>query len=150
MVVIISVYDKNYERVGFLSNESENGIPFEKDVLTTTIDSGVYTLKMEIPKTSKKTSILQEGHYLEIYTMNGKQLLMMIARTTEDRGRREIFCEDGNIQALNNYAGAIEKTEVPQEIDYYVNHTLEGTGYSLKTNQSTEPKILEFTSTNVY
>ena len=61
-----------------------------------------------------------------------KQLLMMIARSTENRGQREIFCEDGNIQALNNYAGAIETPVSPQEIDYYVNHTLEGTGYKLK------------------
>lgn len=146
MVIIISVYDKNYKRIGFLSNESERGISFEKDVLATTIDSGVYTLSMTIPKITPAAAILEEGNYIEIYTMQGKQLLMMIVRSVEDRGQRQIFCEDGNIQALNNYASAIETPTSPQEIDYYINHTLEGTGYSLKTNQSTEPKLLEFTS----
>ena len=146
MVVIISIYDKNYKRIGFLSNESEKGISFEKDVLTTTIDSGVYTLSMTIPKITPDASLLQEGNYIEMYTQQGKQLLMMIVRSTENRGQRDIFCEDGNIQALNNYAGAIETPVSPQEIDYYINHTLEGTGYELKTNQSTEPKIIEFTS----
>lgn len=146
MVVIISIYDKNYKRIGFLSNESEKGISFEKDVLTTTIDSGVYTLSMTIPKITPDASLLQEGNYIEMYTQQGKQLLMMIVRSTENRGQRDIFCEDGNIQALNNYAGAIESPTSPQEIDYYISHTLEGTGYELKTNQSTEPKIIEFTS----
>ena len=84
MVVIISIYDKDYRRVGFLSNESENGIPFEQDVLTTTIESGVYTLSLSIPKITPKTDLLQEGHFLEIYTPQGKQLLMMIVRTTTD------------------------------------------------------------------
>lgn len=70
----------------------------------------------------------------------------MIVRTTEDRGRKEIFCEDGNIQQLNSYALAIETPKSPQEVDYYMNHTLEGTGYSIKNNQSSEPKILSFTS----
>lgn len=143
---MISVYDKNYIRVGFLSNEDENGIPFDKDELTTTIDSAVYTLKMEIPKTTAKTHILEEGNFLEIRTPQQKQLLMMIVRTTEDRGRKEIFCEDGNIQQLNSYALAIETPKSPQEVDYYMNHTLEGTGYSIKNNQSSEPKILSFTS----
>lgn len=146
MVVIISIYDKNYKRIGFLSNESERGISFEKDVLTTTIDSGVYTLAMTIPKITPDVALLEEGCYIEMYTQNGKQLLMMIARSTENRGQREIFCEDGNIQALNNYAGAIETPVSPQEIDYYVNHTLEGTGYKLKINESTEQKTIEFTS----
>lgn len=146
MVVIISIYDKDYKRIGFLSNESENGIPFEADVLTTTIESGVYTLQLNIPKITPKTHLLQEGHFLEIYTPQGKQLLMMIVRTRTDRGVKEIFCEDGNIQALNNYAVAIETPATEQSIDYYVNHTLQGTGYELKTNQSDTQKILSFTS----
>lgn len=139
-----SIYNNKFERVGIMSNEAENGIKYEDDELTTTINDGTYMLTFKSPKTTHKVSTLAPGNYIETYTPQGKQLLLSITDIDEEGTEKIITCEDTTIQALNSYVDAMETPKSPQRIDYYINHALERSGLEILASESTEALLLDF------
>lgn len=129
-----------------MSADSPNGISYYDDQLTTTIESGVYTLTFKVPKNTPRTTALAIGTYIETHTMHGKQLLLVITSIVENRIEKTIYCEDTTIQVLNSFVEGLETPLTPQRIDYYMNPTLKGTGLELRSNESTKELILELTS----
>ena len=128
---MISIYNRHYERIAFLSNEAENGIHFKDDSLTTTIPTGVYTFEFTVMKDTPDVSALEGGNYVELYTPQGKQLLLTIREVIETRYEKTIYCEDSTLNALNTFVDATEPTISPQGIEYYINHVIDNTTYTI-------------------
>lgn len=147
MVVIKSIYDKKYNRIGYLSNDSEDGIHYMQDQLSTSIESGMYDLSFLVPKTTPKVNLLQVGNYIETFTHTGKHLLLRIMEVApETRDELHITCLDTSIYATNSYVDPIKQPDEPESLDYYAKHALESTGVELKTIESNRALKLEFSS----
>lgn len=141
---MMSVYDKNYQRIGLFSNESPHGLHYSDDQLSTSINSGVYTLDLKIPKDTPENDIIQPGNYIERYTRHGKQLLLGISSVDETRMEKIIYAEDTNILVMNGFVDGINAPTSPQHMDYYLKHTLEGTEYTIGNIETEETVRLEF------
>lgn len=141
---MISIYNRHYERIAFLSNEAENGIHFKDDSLTTTIPTGVYTFEFTVMKDTPDASALEGGNYVELHTPQGKQLLLTIREVIETRYEKTIYCEDSTLNALNTYVDATEPTVSPQGIEYYINHVIDRTTYSIGNVESDKALIIDF------
>lgn len=144
MVKLIHVYNNKYERIGSISNDTEKGIMYYDDVLTTSIDSALYTFEFKIPKTNTRNSIIAVGNLIEEFTPEGKQTLQVITSIKENTNDKTVFCEDASINMLNGYVDAIEPPKTNEAISYYVNHIIENTGWNLGLVQSEETLKLEF------
>lgn len=141
---MLSVYDRQYKRTTYLSNEAERGVHYFDDQLTTTIPNGLYTLDLKIPKNTPLTAGINIGYYIEDRTPQGKQLLLAIMSIDEDRNAKNIYCVDSSVQALNSYVDEIEPPTAPEQAEYYLNHTLEKSDLVLLKVESNESKVLKF------
>lgn len=137
------VYNRKFEQIAFLSNDVPKGIQYEDDELTTSVDTGVYTLQFKLLK-SADLSALSVGNYLSTYTPQGKLLFLTITDIDEDAVQKSILCEDTAINVLNSFVGSIQKPTAPEQLEYYVKHALEGSNIKIKEVQDATPQQLEF------
>ena len=142
-----AIYNNKYQRIGWLSNESENGIHFEDDQLETSIEQGLYSYKFNVPKDTPKTGLLSRGNLIETRTIQGKPLLMTIMEVVENRHDKTVYCMDTNIIALNSHVDGIEAPNAPESLDYYVNHALQNSDFIIRENESDQTLKVEFSST---
>ena len=141
------IFDKKYNAIGYLSNDAENGIWYGNDQLETSIDSGLYTFRFTVPKTTPRVNLLALGNYIETFTHNGKHLLLRIMSIEpENRNELVVMCEDSTIQATNSFVDAITAPIEPESIDYYAIQALERTDIQIKSIETNTPLKLEFSS----
>lgn len=140
----IEILDRSFRRLAFIDNDLEEGIHFVDDNLSTSIESGVYILEMEIPKDTPLTRHVTEGNYITFINRNNLRVLLTITKATDNRNTISIYCEDTSLNLINKVVGKIEEPAQPQNIDFYINHGLENTGWSIGFNESKKKKKLEF------
>src|SRR5699024_10793486 len=132
----IEILDRSFRRLAFIDNDLEEGIHFVDDNLSTSIESGVYILEMEIPKDTPLTRHVTEGNYITFINRNNLRVLLTITKATDNRNTISIYCEDTSLNLINKVVGKIEEPAQPQNIDFYINHGLENTGWSIGFNES--------------
>lgn len=137
------IYNRKFEQIAFISNDTPNGINYEDDELTTSVETGVYTLQIKFPK-SADLKPLAVGNYLSTYTPQNKLLFLTITDIDEDAIQKSILCEDTAINVLNSYVDAIQKPTAPEQLEYYAKHALEGSGIQVKEVQEVSPQLVEF------
>lgn len=141
---MLSVYDRQYKRTTYMSNEAERGVHYYHDELTTSIPDGLYTLDLKIPKNTPLTAGINIGYYIESRTPQGKQLLLSIISIEEDREAKNIYCVDSSVHALNSYVEEIEAPLAPERAEYYLNHALANSDLELVKVESNEAKVVDF------
>lgn len=145
--MIPQIFNRQYQRIGLMGLTSPEGVHFYDDELTTTIDTGMYTLKFKVPKTSPSVSVLDVGNFIWTENHVGEKLLLTITSIEENREVKSISCEDTSINLLNTYVEAFEAPVADQRLDYYMDATLEGTGWVVNKNESGDKVLrLEFSS----
>lgn len=140
----IEVLDRSFKRLAFIDNSLEEGLHFTDDALTTSIDSGLYSLEMEIPKDTHLVKHIKYGNYITFLNKDGVRLLLTIMKVNENRNFIDMFCEDTSINLINKVVGPIKAPGKPEGIEYYLNIGLKDTGWAIGNNESTDAKILEF------
>lgn len=145
----IEILDRHFNRLCWMSNESEQGLHFYADKLTTSIDSGVYTLEFRVPKRiadvkrNKKMSYLKENNFIRFRNRQDVSILMTINNIVEDGDEKHVYAEDVTISLINSLIDTMETPQEPQSIEYYLIPALNKTGISLGINESDEKRILE-------
>ena len=135
-----------------MSNETNKGLHYNSDALSTLINTGVYTLEFRVPKRiqdlghADKIRHLKEGNYLRFQNRQNIPLLMTIMSITENPDEKIIYAEDTSIALINTIVHGIEPTETAHRIDYYLNETLRITGFTIGRNESTDALVLDFSS----
>ena len=135
-----------YKRTAYLSNDTEKGIHYQDDKLTTSIPDGIYTLSLKIPKDTPLVGAIDVGYYIETRTRQGKLLLMAITEMDEDSKYKNIYCVDSSILVVNNFIEAIEEPTTAEQAEYYVQHALKNSDVELKVVASTEAKLVKYGS----
>lgn len=141
----IQVLDRSFKRLAFIDNSIENGIHFIDDSLSTSIETGLYTLDMEIPKDTHQVKYISEGNYITFLNRHNVRILLTIMKVTENRDSILIFCEDTSINLINKIVEDFPMPSTAKGVEYYLNLGLKDTGWSIGTNDSTTTKKLEFT-----
>ena len=141
----IQVLDRSFKRLAFIDNSIENGIHFIDDNLSTSIETGLYTLDMEIPKDTYQVKYVTEGNYITFLNRHNVRILLTIMKVTENRDSIFIFCEDTSINLINKIVEDFPMPSTAKGIEYYLNLGLKDTGWSIGTNDSTTTRKLEFT-----
>lgn len=132
-----------------MTNEPEKGLHFYGDKLSTTIDSGVYTLEFRVPKRTsdgthnKKMAHLKENNYLRFQNRQGVPILMSIKHIVDNRNEKSVYAEDASISLINSVIDGMETPTEPQSIEYYLTPVLDKTGFLIGNNESIDKKILE-------
>lgn len=145
----VEILDKDYNRLCWMTNEPEKGLHFYGDKLSTTIDSGVYTLEFRAPKRTsdgthnKKMAHLKENNYLRFQNRQGVPILMSIKHIVDNRNEKSVYAEDVSISLINSVIDGMETPTEPQSIEYYLTPVLDKTGFLIGNNESIDKKVLE-------
>ena len=143
----IEVLDKDFKRLAFISNELENGINYSNDQLKTSIEGGIYTLDLTIPKTTGLTQNIKEGHYITFFNRQDLRVLLTIMDITETGDELDIYCEDTSLNLINKVVTSQGEPLQSQGIDHYINELLTNTGWSIGINESVISLQLAYTGT---
>lgn len=145
----VEILDKDFNRLCWMTNEPEKGLHFYGDKLSTTIDSGVYTLEFRVPKRisdgthNKKMAHLKENNYLRFQNRQNVPILMSIKHIVDNRNEKSVYAEDVSISLINSVIDGMETPTEPQSIEYYLTPVLDKTGFLIGNNESIDKKILE-------
>ena len=145
----VEILDKDFNRLCWMTNEPEKGLHFHGDKLSTTIDSGVYTLEFRVPKRTsdgthnKKMAHLKENNYLRFQNRQNVPILMSIKHIVDNRNEKSVYAEDVSISLINSVIDGMETPTEPQSIEYYLTPVLDKTGFLIGNNESIDKKVLE-------
>ena len=140
---MIRIYDKNYNRLGLIDNSNNNGFVATSAILGTTIDTGVYDLELTVPVTDEIANYLVEGNYVEVFTREGKQLLLTIVTSRQSRGEKHVYCEDSTVKAMNMFLPAVEEPDAPEDVIYYLQSILDRTQIQIDVDKTISEKTLQ-------
>lgn len=141
------IFDKKYNAIGYLSNDAEQGIWYDKDQLETSIESGLYNFRFNVPKTTPRVNLIALGNYIETFTHTGKHLLLRIMSIEpENRNELVVQCEDSTIQATNSFVDAITAPAEAESIDYYALQALERTDIQIRSIETNKALKMDFSS----
>ena len=146
------ILDRDFNRLCFISNDAGRGLHYFGDALTTSINGGVYTLDISIPKRvldqghADKIRHVKEGNYLRFRNVQNVPILMTILQIIENSNHKQVYAEDTSLALNNTTVHSMDTPAGTQNIAYYLSETLSSTGFKIGLNESTEKKILDFSS----
>lgn len=142
----IEILDKDFNRLAFVDNDTEDGLHFTDDKLSTSIEGGIYTAEFTFDKSSPQHIHLKEGHYITFLNRQGVRILGTIMQVDEFSRSKKIYMEDTSLNLINKVVGKVDKPNIPQPISWYFDAMLKDTGWELGRNEATDNRALEFTS----
>ena len=140
---MIRIYDRNYGRLGLIDNANNNGFVAISAMLGTTIETGIYDLELTVPDNDNIADYLVEGNYVEVFTREGKQLLLAIVSSRQSRGEKYVYCEDSTVKAMNMFLPAVEEPDAPEDVIYYLKSILDRTQIQIDVDKSISDKTLQ-------
>ena len=129
-----------------MDNNTENGLHFTQDKLSTSIDGGVYTLEFSSPKDSPQAVHLKEGHYITFLNRQGVRVLGTIMTVHEVGRYKKVYMEDTSLNLVNKVVTKQELPTTAQPISFYLNDVLKDTGWEIGDNESNTRLQLEYTN----
>lgn len=110
--MLLSILDHNLERVGFLDNEDNaKGLVFYNDMWSRYLETGSATFDFTVDKKNLELDThnrrvyqtLNERSFVSFHD-NGRAYLFNIMKTVEDEDAITCYCENLNLELLNEYA----------------------------------------------
>lgn len=110
--MLLSILDQNLERVGFLDNEENTqGLEFYDDLWSRYLETGSATFDFSVDKKNldldthnrRVYQTLNERSFVSFHD-NGRAYLFNIMKTVEDEDAITCYCENLNLELLNEYA----------------------------------------------
>ncbi|MCY7171788.1 CHAP domain-containing protein [Streptococcus gallolyticus subsp. gallolyticus] len=110
--MLLSILDHNLERVGFLDNEENTqGLEFYDDMWSRYLETGSATFDFSVDKKNldldthnrRIYQALNERSFVSFHH-NGRAYLFNIMKTVEDEDAITCYCENLNLELLNEYA----------------------------------------------
>lgn len=142
----IELLDKDFKRLAFIDNNTENGLHFVDDKLSTSIEGGIYVADINFDKSSPQHINLKEGNYITFLNRQGVRILGTIMQVDETSRYKKVYIEDASLNLINKVVGQVELPSTPKDIKWYFDKMLLDTGWSIGKNESTKQVALEFTN----
>lgn len=124
--MLLSILDHNLERVGFLDNEDNaKGLVFYNDMWSRYLETGSATFDFTVDKKNldldthnrRVYQTLNERSFVSFHH-NGRAYLFNIMKTVEDEDAITCYCENLNLELLNEYANPFKADQAYTFEDY--------------------------------
>ncbi|WPC08602.1 phage tail spike protein [Globicatella sp. PHS-GS-PNBC-21-1553] len=142
----IELLDKDFKRLAFIDNNTENGLHFVDDKLSTSIEGGIYVADINFDKSSPQHINLKEGNYITFLNRQGVRILGTIMQVDETSRYKKVYIEDASLNLINKVVGGVELPSTPKDIKWYFDKMLLDTGWSIGKNESTKQVAMEFSN----
>ncbi|WP_164470873.1 phage tail spike protein [Vaginisenegalia massiliensis] len=139
------VLNRKHELIGILDNDSESGVSYFEDQLGIRSEDGFFTGSFSVDK-DDKADFIQEGNFVTFLNSRGERLLTTIMKVETIGNYKTCEIEDIGLDLINGYAEDQTMPEYPQDCKWYLENALEGTGWEIGINETTEALRLEFTT----
>lgn len=124
--MLISIHDKTLQRVAFIDNEKPGTLHFFDDVWHRYLTEATSTFDFSVPKTGNAAlQYLTEKNYVS-FQYEGQDYLFNIMRTEETEDDLACYCENLNLELLNEQAAPFKANGPGKFVDYFNNETLIG------------------------
>lgn len=120
--MLISIHDKTLRRVAFIDNEKPETLHFFDDIWHRYLTEATSTFDFSVPKTGNATlQYLTEKNYVS-FQYGGQDYLFNIMRTEETESELACYCENLNLELLNEMSPAF-KSGGAQTFAWYFNNS---------------------------
>ena len=120
--MLISIHDKTLQRVAFIDNEKLETLHFFDDVWHRYLTEATSTFDFSVPKTGNAAlQYLTEKNYVS-FQYEGQDYLFNIMRTEETESELACYCENLNLELLNEMSPAF-KSGGAQTFAWYFNNS---------------------------
>ncbi|WP_392889133.1 phage tail spike protein [Eubacterium limosum] len=120
--MLISIHDKTLRRVAFIDNEKPETLHFFDDVWHRYLTEATSTFDFSVPKTGNAAlQYLTEKNYVS-FQYGGQDYLFNIMRTQETESELACYCENLNLELLNEMSPAF-KSGGAQTFAWYFNNS---------------------------
>lgn len=120
--MLISIHDKRLQRVAFIDNEKPETLHFFDDIWHRYLTEATSTFDFSVPKTGNAAlQYLTEKNYVS-FQYGGQDYLFNIMRTQETESELACYCENLNLELLNEMSPAF-KSGGAQTFAWYFNNS---------------------------
>lgn len=125
--MLLTVHDSKMHKVAFLDNTKEKTLNYYEDMwiedlvkVTNTFDFSIDKKELEADTVNKKAyQVLSERSFIS-FTFMGRKMLFNVMNIKERGGKIQVFCEDLNLELLNENVTPYEATTKMSFVDYCV------------------------------
>lgn len=125
--MLLTVHDSKMHKVAFLDNTKEKTLNYYEDMwiedlvkVTNTFDFSIDKKELEADTVNKKAyQVLSERSFIS-FTFMGRKMLFNVMNIKERGGKIQVFCEDLNLELLNETVTPYEATTKMSFVDYCV------------------------------
>lgn len=125
--MLLTVHDSKMHKVAFLDNTKEKTLNYYEDLwiedlvkVTNTFDFSIDKKELEADTVNKKAyQVLSERSFIS-FTFMGRKMLFNVMNIKERGGKIQVFCEDLNLELLNENVTPYEATTKMSFVDYCV------------------------------
>ena len=124
--MLISIHDKTLQRVAFIDNEKPGTLHFFDDVWHRYLTEATSTFDFSVPKTGNAAHrYLTEKNYVS-FQYEGQDYLFNIMRTEETEDDLDCYCENLNLELLNEMSPAFKSDGAKPFVWYFNNSDIVG------------------------
>lgn len=124
--MLISIHDKTLQRVAFIDNEKPGTLHFFDDVWHRYLTEATSTFDFSVPKTGNAAlQYLTEKNYVS-FQYEGQDYLFNIMRTEETEDDLACYCENLNLELLNEMSPAFKSDGAKPFVWYFNNSDIVG------------------------
>lgn len=124
--MLISIHDKTLQRVAFIDNEKPGTLRFFDDVWHRYLTEATSTFDFSVPKTGNAAlQYLTEKNYVS-FQYEGQDYLFNIMRTEETEDDLACYCENLNLELLNEMSPAFKSDGAKPFVWYFNNSDIVG------------------------
>ncbi|NGL84161.1 phage tail protein [Streptococcus equi] len=123
--MLITIHNANLEKVAYIDNDKQDTLNYYDDKFSQYLNTANSTFEFTVYKRGIKSDTVKEKAYLTLtersfvsFKYNGKSYLFNVMTTDETDTEIRCYCENLNLELLNEYAGPYKATTQMSFVDY--------------------------------
>lgn len=146
--MLITIHNANLEKVAYIDNGKQDTLNYYDDKFSQYLNTANSTFEFTVYKRGIKSDTVKEKAYLTLtersfvsFKYNGKSYLFNVMTTDETDTEIRCYCENLNLELLNEYAGPYKATTQMSFVDYCnLFSVLKNGAITIGTNEVTDKK----------
>ncbi|HFX5327882.1 TPA: glucosaminidase domain-containing protein [Streptococcus pyogenes] len=146
--MLITIHNANLEKVAYIDNDKQDTLNYYDDKFSQYLNTANSTFEFTVYKRGIKSDTIKEKAYLTLtersfvsIKYNGKSYLFNVMTTDETDIEIRCYCENLNLELLNEYAGPYRAATQMSFVDYCnLFGILKNGAITIGTNETTDQK----------
>uniref|UniRef100_UPI003F68DCB8 phage tail spike protein n=1 Tax=Streptococcus pluranimalium TaxID=82348 RepID=UPI003F68DCB8 len=123
--MLLRIHNAKLEKVAYIDNDKSDTLHFYNDKWSRYLETGTSSFEFTVFKRSIKSDTVKEKAYSALterafisFDYRGKTYLFNVMSTDETEHEITCYCEDLNLELLNEYSGPYKATKATSFVDY--------------------------------